>query len=85
MSSAYLRGFPGWLRRIADRLDDDGAPKGMGYSFTYERGEGIRFRDDGRGCPLGYLGKDDLERAHDEADNPVCAPSRDNYPPERRP
>lgn len=74
---SYLKGFPGLLRRIADRLDDDGAPKGMScYSFTFENGEGIRFRDDGRGCPLWHLGKDDYERAHTEADNPVCAPTR---------
>jgi hypothetical protein len=65
----YLRGFPGLLRRIADRLDPAGAPRGMsGFSFTFERGEGIRFREDGRGCPLWYLGDDDYERAHAEAD-----------------
>jgi hypothetical protein len=67
----YLSGFAGLLRRIADRIDDDGAPKCMSYSFTFERGEGIRFRDDGKGCRLAYLGKDDYERAHTEADNPT--------------
>lgn len=66
----YLRGFPGLLRRLADRLDYSGAPRAIGISFTFELGEGIRWRDDGRGCPLWYLGDDDYERAHDEADNP---------------
>src|ERR1700678_3076432 len=58
------------LRDLADRIDHDGAPKIMGYSFTFEDREGIRFRDDGRGCPLAYLGNADYERAHDEADKP---------------
>jgi hypothetical protein len=68
-SRTYLRGFPGLLRSIADRLDPAGAPRRMSsHSFTFERGEGIRFRDDGRGCPLWYLGDDDYQRAHEEAD-----------------
>lgn len=67
----YLTGCAGLLRRIADRIDRKGAPKSMGsYSFTFERGEGLRVRRDGRGCPLWYLGDDDYERAHTEADNP---------------
>jgi hypothetical protein len=53
-----------WLRRIADRLDYAGSPKLMSWSFTYELGEGIRFRRDGKGCPLAYLGDDAYERAH---------------------
>ena len=69
-TKGYLRGFSGLLRRLADRLDYANAPKGMGYSFTFERGEGIRFRDDRRGCPVWYLGDDDFDRAHDEADKP---------------
>lgn len=69
----YLRGFPGLLRRVADRLDPAGAPRAMGFSFTFERGEGIRFRDDRRGCPIWYLGDDDYERAHDEAGGPLNA------------
>lgn len=65
----YLSGFSGLLRRIADRVDPEGAPRKMSsYSFTFERGEGIRIREDGRGCPLWYLGSDDYERAHSEAD-----------------
>lgn len=68
----YLTGFSGLLRRIADRIDDAGAPHAMStYSFTFERGEGIRFRDDGKGCQLYYVGTDDYERAHAEADKPA--------------
>ena len=59
-----------WLRTLADRVDHEGAPKIMSYSFTFEDREGIRFRDDGRGCPLAYLGSDDYEQAHAEADEP---------------
>lgn len=69
-TKGYLHGFTGLLRRLADRLDYANAPKSMGFSFTFERGEGIHFRDDRRGCPLWYLGDDDYERAHDEADKP---------------
>lgn len=57
------------LRRLAERVDPDGAPRGGGYSFTFENGIGIVFREDGRGCPLWYLSKADYERAHDEADS----------------
>ncbi len=43
----------GWtLRRFADRIDHDNAPRYTGYSFTFERREGIRFRYDGQGCPV---------------------------------
>lgn len=56
------------LRTWADRMDPVGAPKAIGYSFTFERGEGIRFRDDGRGCRLWYLGDSEYNRAHTEAD-----------------
>lgn len=66
---SYLKGLPGLLRQIADRLDPEGAPRGMSYSFTFEDGEGIRFRDDGKGCPLWHLGQDDYQRAHTEADS----------------
>ncbi len=59
-----------YLRCLADRIDHEGAPQGLSYSFTIESGEGIRLRDDGRGCPLWYLGDEDYERAHAEADRP---------------
>lgn len=58
-----------WLRTYADRIDHRGAPKYINWSFTFEHGEGIRFRDDGQGCPLLYYGDDDYERAHNEADS----------------
>lgn len=57
-----------WLRRIADRIDHRGAPKLTGWSFTFEDYEGVRFRQDRRGCPIAYLGNDAYERAHTEAD-----------------
>lgn len=70
MKPLYLSGFPGLLRRLADRIQREGAPKKMSeYSFTFERGEGLKFRKDGRGCPLWYF-SDDYERAHTEADRP---------------
>lgn len=56
-----------WLRCLADRLDYDGAPKVTGFSFTFEDHQGLVFRDDGRGCPIAYLGERDYRRAHDEA------------------
>jgi hypothetical protein len=56
------------LRRWADRIDDAGAPHAIGWSFTFEHREGIRFREDGKGCPLWYLRTADYERAHTEAD-----------------
>lgn len=60
----------GWrLRCWADVLDREHAPKLMSsYSFTFEDYEGIRFRDDGWGCPLAYIGDADYERAHSESD-----------------
>lgn len=69
-----LRARVGWrLRRIADRIDPANTPRCTGYSFTIEPGEGIRWRDDGRGCPLWYLSEADYQRAHDEADGTVSA------------
>ena len=40
-----------FLRRLADRIDHAGAPKLMHWSFTFETGRGIVFREDRRGCP----------------------------------
>ena len=56
------------LRFTADRIDRHGAPKHTHWTFTFEDREGIRFREDGRGCPVWYCGDDDYERAHTEAD-----------------
>ena len=68
--SRYLKGFPGLLRRIADRLDPAGAPRSTGWSFTYERDTGVYWRDDRKGCPVWYLGDADYDRAYDEAGVP---------------
>ncbi|MFI6510100.1 hypothetical protein ACIBCT_21050 [Streptosporangium sp. NPDC050855] len=54
---------------MADRLDERGAPRFTGFSFTFETGEGVRFRQDGKGCPIVYLGEAHYERAHAEADS----------------
>lgn len=60
------------LRRWADRIDYEGAPRAVGWSFTIEQGRGAVFRE-GRqqGCPLWYLGQADYDRAHTEADSAV--------------
>lgn len=57
------------LRYTADRLDRNHAPKAMSFFFTFEEGEGIKFRDDGRGCRLWYLSEEDYDRAFSEADS----------------
>lgn len=60
-----------FLRRWADRIDYEGAPRLMGWTFTFETGEGIRFRQDERGCRLAYLGNVEYAKAHTEADSEV--------------
>lgn len=74
MSAPYLNISRVWLarrlRRLADRLDDAGAPRHMGWSFTFERNMGIVFWDGGPGCPVWYMGAEDYKRAHAEAVNP---------------
>jgi hypothetical protein len=67
--AGYLSGFSGLLRRIADRIDHANAPRITNWTFTFERGEGVRFREDGRGCPIGYF-PEFYDRAHTEADKP---------------
>ncbi len=57
-----------WMRMWADRLDHAGAPKAIGWSFTFENERGIVFREGRQGCPLWYLGDADYQRAHSEAD-----------------
>ncbi len=57
-----------WLRCLADRIDYPHAPRVLSYSFTFERGEGIKFRDDSKGCPLGIIHYDQYDRAWNEAD-----------------
>lgn len=58
-----------FLRTWADRIDRRGAPRAMSYTFTPETGEGIRFRENGKGCRLWYLGEDSYDKAHTEADS----------------
>ena len=70
MTRPAVKRLAWYLRCLADRIDPDGAPRGMSYSFTFEDREGIRFRDDGKGCPMWYLGRDSYDRAHAEADRP---------------
>jgi hypothetical protein len=65
--AARLAGF---ARRIADRVDPDGAVRLTHVTFTFEDGIGIMFRDDARGCRVAYLGTAEYERAHDEAGPP---------------
>jgi hypothetical protein len=57
------------MRLWADRVDPDGAPRLLtaAAAFTFEAREGVRFRDDGRGCTLWYTRRD-YERAFTEAD-----------------
>ncbi len=58
------------LRDLADRIDRDGAPKLTGWTWTFEAGRGICFREDGKGCGVAYLGSEEYDKAHAEADNP---------------
>lgn len=58
-----------WLRFRADEIDPDGAPRLMSTcTFTFEVNEGIRFREDGRGCRLWYMGRSDYDKAFTESD-----------------
>lgn len=67
-----MRQFATQLRYLADRIDPIGAPRLMThYSFTFERGRGLVFREDGKGCMLAYMGQAEYEKAHTEADNPL--------------
>jgi len=43
-----------WLRRLADRIDHEHAPRATGWSFTLGP-FGIAFNDMDRGCPVWYL------------------------------
>lgn len=57
------------LRLWADRLDYDGAMKYTSWTFTFEDRIGVKFRSDGKGCPITYFGNDDYARAHTESDS----------------
>lgn len=56
------------LRAWADRLDFEHAIRISSFTWTFERGIGIKLREDGRGCPILYR-SEDYDRAHDEADS----------------
>jgi hypothetical protein len=58
------------LRDLADRIDRDGAPKLTHWTWTFEPGRSVRFREDGKGCRVAYLGDDEYEKAHAQSDNP---------------
>jgi hypothetical protein len=68
--STVKRRLAALLRKYADRIDYEGAPKAMHWTFTFELREGIRFREDGKGCRLWHYGDDDYEKAHAQAGNP---------------
>lgn len=55
------------LRRIADHIDPTRAPRFTGLCMTFESGHGVDVHQEGRGCPLWYLGDGDYELAHTEA------------------
>lgn len=58
-----------WLRCWADRLDHRGAPKSLGWSFTFMPRQGVVFHADRTtGCPLWYLGDDDYLKANPPVD-----------------
>jgi hypothetical protein len=61
-----MRRLGGALRRWADRVDRDGAPKLTGWSFTFEQHLGAVFNQEGVGCPVWYRGDQDYQRAYDE-------------------
>lgn len=61
------------LRRWADRIDPASAPTLTGWSYTHEkrgpRDTHLVWREDGRGCPVWYMGDADLARSFTEADS----------------
>lgn len=72
MAKRTVRGWIGWqLRKYADRIDWAGAPKLTHWTFTIEKHRGVVFREDGRGCRVAYLGNDEYEKCHTEADNGI--------------
>lgn len=58
-----------WMRKWADRIDHEHAPRWMGYSFTIETGKGFVFHEGRKGCRLWYLGHAEHELAHTQADS----------------
>lgn len=58
------------MRRIADRIDPEHAPRAVGWSFTFEPYRGLVWNDERRGCPVWYRSEADYQRAHDEVGGP---------------
>jgi len=63
-----VRRLAHWLRGLAERLDYAGTPKGTHWTFTFEPGVGVRWREDGRGCRVWYLNDAQYVLAHTQAD-----------------
>jgi hypothetical protein len=63
-----IRRLAWWLRCAADRIDHAGAPKLTHWTFTFEKYQGVRFREDGRGCRVAYLGDAEYEKAHSHSE-----------------
>lgn len=63
------------LRRCADRIDPAGEPVRSIWTFTYEGGSAVRWRKDGRGCPVWYYRGDGPSRAYSEADRDWRSPN----------
>lgn len=73
-----------YLRTLADRMDHEGAPKLTHWTWTFELYQGVKFREDGKGCRVAYLGDNEYEKAHAQSDRPPPA-SRLGSPGTRRP
>jgi len=62
-----------FLRRLADQIDHDNAPRAVGWSFRFEEGKGIVWQDDPignqppKGCRVWYFPKD-YPLAHNDGD-----------------
>lgn len=59
------------LRRYADRIDHQGAPRAIGWSFTFERGRGLVWHHDRTtGCPVWVYGMADYDKAYRDEEEP---------------
>lgn len=68
-----------WLRRTADHIHPAGAATLTGWSYTHEKRTPtdtyLLWREDGRGCPVWYMGDADLNRSFTEADSDWRTPT----------
>jgi hypothetical protein len=61
-----MRTLGNLLRRLADRIDHENAPRAVGWSFRFEEGVGIVWQEDAignqppKGCRVWYFPKDYL-------------------------